>query len=51
LRAHTRLVAQGSSVDEIVADYSQPSAADVRAGLEFAAAAVSERQVLLLTTA
>ncbi len=45
------LVAQGRSVDEIVADYSQLSAADVRAALEFAAAAVSERQVPLRTTA
>lgn len=45
------LVAQGRSVDEIVADYSQLSPADVRAALEFAAAAVSERQVPLRTTA
>lgn len=45
------LVAQGRSVDEIVADYPQLAADDVRAALEFAAAAVSERQVPLRTSA
>jgi uncharacterized protein (DUF433 family) len=45
------LVAQGLSVDEILADYPQLSAPDVRAALEFAAGAVSERQVPLRTTA
>jgi uncharacterized protein (DUF433 family) len=41
------LVAQGQSVEEILADYPQLSAEDVRAALEFAAAAMSERQVPL----
>lgn len=45
------LVAQGRSVDEIIADYRQLVADDVRAALEFAAAAVSERQVPLRTSA
>ncbi|GAB3199940.1 DUF433 domain-containing protein [Nocardioides hungaricus] len=45
------LVAQGLSVDEILTDYPQLSAPDVRAALEFAAEAVSERQVPLRTTA
>ena len=44
-------LAQGLSVDEILADYPQLSADDVRACLEFAAAAVSERQVPLRTPA
>ena len=45
------LVAQGLSFDEILADYPQLSAEDVRAALEFAAVAVSERQVPLRTPA
>ena len=45
------LFAQGQSIEEILADYPQLSAADVRAPLEFAAAAVSERQVPLRTPA
>lgn len=45
------LFAQGRSVEEILADYPQVSAEDVRAALEFAAAAVSERQVPLRTPA
>jgi uncharacterized protein (DUF433 family) len=45
------LVAQERSVEQIVADYPQLSAHDVRAALEFAAAAVSERQVPLRTSA
>ncbi len=45
------LVAQGRSVIEIIADYPQLTADDVRAALEFAAAAVSERQVPLRTSA
>lgn len=45
------LVAQAQSVEQIVGDYPQLSADDVRAALEFAAAAVSERQVPLRTTA
>ena len=44
-------LAQALSVKEILADYPQLSADDVRASLEFAAAAVSERQVPLRTTA
>jgi uncharacterized protein (DUF433 family) len=44
-------VAQGRSVEQIVADYPQLCADDVRAALEFAAAAVSERQVPLRTSA
>lgn len=45
------LFAQGQSIEEILADYPQMSAEDVRAALEFAAAAVSERQVPLRTPA
>lgn len=45
------LFAEGRSVEEILADYPQLSAEDVRAALEFAAAAVSERQVPLRTPA
>lgn len=39
------LVAQGRTAQEILADYPTLTADDVRAALEFAAAAVSERQV------
>jgi uncharacterized protein (DUF433 family) len=45
------LVAGGRSVDEILADYPQLAADDVRVALEFAATAVSERQVPLSTSA
>jgi uncharacterized protein (DUF433 family) len=45
------LFAQRQSVEEVLADYPQLSAEDVRAALEFAAAAVSERQVPLRTPA
>lgn len=45
------LVAAGQSVQEILADYPQLSDEDVRAALEFAAMAVSERQVPLRTSA
>jgi uncharacterized protein (DUF433 family) len=45
------LVAQGRTVQEILADYPTLTADDVRAALEFAAAAVSERQVPLRTSA
>ena len=45
------LVAQGRTSDQIIADYSQLTAEDVREALEFAAAAVSERQVPLRTSA
>jgi uncharacterized protein (DUF433 family) len=45
------LVTGGRSVDEILADYPQLAADDVRVALEFAATAVSERQVPLSTSA
>ena len=45
------LLAQGHSIDEVLADYPQLSAEDGRAALEFAATAVSERQVPLRTSA
>ncbi|HOB80812.1 MAG TPA: DUF433 domain-containing protein [Ornithinibacter sp.] len=45
------LVAQGRTAQEILADYPTLTADDVRAALEFAAAAVSERQVPLRTSA
>lgn len=45
------LFAEGRSVEEILADYPRLSVEDVRAALEFAAAAVSERQVPLRTPA
>jgi uncharacterized protein (DUF433 family) len=45
------LVAQGRTAEEIVADYPTLAADDVRAALEFAAMAVSERQVPLRTSA
>jgi len=45
------LIAQGQSVQEILIDYPQLSDDDVRAALEFAAVAVSERQVPLRTSA
>lgn len=45
------LVALGQSVREILVDYPQLAEEDVRAALEFAALAVSERQVPLRTTA
>jgi uncharacterized protein (DUF433 family) len=45
------LVAQGLTTEAIVADYPQLATEDVRAALEFAAAAVSERQVPLRTSA
>jgi uncharacterized protein (DUF433 family) len=38
------LVAQGQSFEDIIADYPQLSVDDVRAALEFGAAAVSQRQ-------
>ncbi len=43
------LFAEGRSVEDILADYPQLSVEDVRAALEFAATAVSERQVPLRT--
>lgn len=45
------LVAQGRTVEEILADYPTLAADDVRAALGFAAVAVSERQVPLRTSA
>lgn len=45
------LLAQGRSVQQILADYPQLVPDDVQASLEFAAVAVSERQVPLRTTA
>jgi uncharacterized protein (DUF433 family) len=45
------LLAQGRSIEGILADYPQLSTEDVRAALAFAAAAVSERYVPLRTSA
>ena len=45
------LVAQGLTADEIVAEYPQLAHDDIRAALEFAAAAVDERHLPLRTTA
>jgi len=45
------LVAQERTAEEILADYPTLAADDVRAALEFAAMAVSERQVPLRTSA
>lgn len=45
------LFAEGLSIDAILSDYPQLNAEDVRAALEFAAIAVSERQVPLRTPA
>lgn len=45
------LVAQGRTAEEIVVDYPTLAADDVRAALEFAAVAVSERQIPLRTSA
>lgn len=45
------LVAQGRTAEEILVDFPTLAAEDVRAALEFAAQAVSERQVPLRTSA
>jgi uncharacterized protein (DUF433 family) len=45
------LIAEGLSADEVVAEYPQLTRDDVRAALEFAAAAVDERHLPLRTTA
>lgn len=45
------LVAQGRTAEEILADYPTLAADDVRTALEFAAMAVSERQIPLRTSA
>ena len=41
------LIAQGRTPDEVIADYPQLAREDVRAALEFAAAAVDERHLPL----
>lgn len=41
------MVAQGLTPDEIIAEYPQLSGDDIRVSLEFAAAAVAERQLPL----
>jgi uncharacterized protein (DUF433 family) len=45
------LFAEGQAIEAILADYPQLTGEDVRAALEFAAAAVSERQVPFRTPA
>lgn len=45
------LLAQGRTIEDIVIDYCVLTVEDVHAALEFAAAAVSERQVPLRTSA
>lgn len=45
------MIAQGVTVARIVAEYPQLTLEDVRAALEFAAAAVDERQLPLRTPA
>jgi uncharacterized protein (DUF433 family) len=45
------LVANGLSADEIVADYPQLAAEDVRACLQYAAQAVDERELPVRLTA
>ena len=45
------LEAQGRTANEIVVDYPTLVADDIRAALEFAAVAVSERQIPLRTSA
>lgn len=45
------LVAQGRTVEQIRTDYPKLTEEDVREALEFAAVAVSERQVPLRTSA
>ncbi|NDL58338.1 DUF433 domain-containing protein [Phytoactinopolyspora mesophila] len=44
-------LAEGSSRDEILADYPQLAPGDVDAALQFAAAAVDQREMPLLATA
>lgn len=44
-------LADGQTIEDILADYPQLSVDDVRAALEFAAAAVSERHLPLRTPA
>jgi len=45
------LVANGLAIDEIIADYPQLTADDVRACLEYAARAVDERELPVRLTA
>ena len=45
------LLAEGYDADAVLADFPQLSAEDVRGALEFAAAAVAERQLPLRTPA
>lgn len=45
------LVAEGMAAEQITTEYPQLAVADVRAALEFAAAAVDERQLPLRTPA
>lgn len=45
------LVAHGVDVEQILVEYPQLAAEDVRAALEFAAVAVAERQLPLRTPA
>lgn len=45
------LMAEGYTVDGVVDDYPQLTVEDVRAALQFAAAAVAERQLPLQTPA
>lgn len=45
------LIAEGIAAERIIADYPQLTLDDVRAALEFAAAAVDERQLPLRTPA
>ncbi|MET9329459.1 DUF433 domain-containing protein [Tsukamurella sp. NPDC003166] len=41
------LIAQGATVDDVVADFPQLTVDDVRAALAFAASAITERQLPL----
>lgn len=45
------LIAEGLSAEAVITEYPQLTLADVRAALEFAAAAVGERQLPLRTPA
>jgi uncharacterized protein (DUF433 family) len=44
-------ITQGLTADEIIADYPQLTSEEIRAALEFAAAAVDERHLPLRTSA
>jgi uncharacterized protein (DUF433 family) len=45
------LIAEGATADGVIAEYPQLTQEDVRAALEFAAAAVDERHIPLRTPA